>query len=578
MSPTFEPEKPALTTGGVQPKKQTSSTEALRLSMKDILAPGQSETIQDLASDWYFSANQPVRTTAPSSYRPRQSGFIPGANQIWTPGDDKGAISFDALRILADSLDLLRIIIETRKDHVAKLNWQINVKLKRNESPSAKKERALADPNVKKLTDFFKKPDGFHTWRQWITMLLEDTLVIDAASIYIERDLQGRIASLMPIAGDTINRLLTDQGITPRPPDPAYQQVVYGTPAAKFTTDDLLYAMKNERTNRRYGYSPVEQILVTIAIALKRQEFQLAYYTSGNMPEALCFLPPNLPPDRIKQVQEWFDTVLAGDLQKRRRLTFLPGYGTSASGGTAYPNVIFPKEVLLKDAMDDWLVRVICYAFSIDPQPLQQSTNRASAQSLNTLSIIEGIQPTKAYVEQDICNRIIEMMGLSEDYEFAWEDDREVDPLKQAQIDNILCPKILTVNQILESRGLDRREEPQCDMVGVYGVNGFIPITQKVVQPGIQPGGTSGNSAHEAAKRPKTAGKLNPNEIQGGASSKIVKIMRVNGELRPGMMIHDELGDLAYCKDFFAYDAATNTALVKGDVDIIAAMEELGLW
>ena len=85
-----------------------------------------------------------------------------------------------------------------------------------------------------------------------------------------------------------IKRVLDVTGRTPLPPDPAYQQILKGIPAVDYSSDDLVYMMRNPRVSRIYGYSPVEQILTTVNIALRRQMSQLEHYTSGNVPEALA--------------------------------------------------------------------------------------------------------------------------------------------------------------------------------------------------------------------------------------------------------------------------------------------------
>jgi phage portal protein BeeE len=65
------------------------------------------------------------------------------------------------------------------------------------------------------------------------------------------------------------------------------------------TADELLYAPRNVRAHKAYGYSPVEQVQMSVNIALRRQIYQLQYYTEGNIPEALIGVPDNWNPDQI---------------------------------------------------------------------------------------------------------------------------------------------------------------------------------------------------------------------------------------------------------------------------------------
>lgn len=467
---------------------------ARQLSIGEIMAPGGTNNIRDISTDYWFGPLQPITPVAPSSYRPRQFGYTPGSNVIWTPKGES-PIGFEVLRALADSWDLLRLAIETQKDRICKTKFQVRAKLDAAgiEKHVDWEQRNAKDPNVKALNKFLNKPDGFHDFATWLRMWMEDMIVCDAVALWLERDMQGRIASVHPIAGDTINRLLTDQGLTPPAPQAAYQQVVYGTPACDLTTDDLVYYMRNERTNKRYGFSPVEQILITISIGLRRQEFQLQYYTSGNVPEALCFLPGDIPSDKVKEYQDFFDAMLAGDLSKRRRLTFLPGFGTD---GKAQSTVQFTKDKLLKDEMDEWLARVVCMSIGISPTPFTKQVNRATAEQAQETSEEEGKEPYVASA-LSIVNHIIQNCMGMDDYEAIREEEIELDVLKQAQADNLMAGKIMPVNEIRKRRGLDRYDDQRADMLGTWApAIGFIPLgevgnaltTDEPASPGVDEG------------------------------------------------------------------------------------------
>ena len=102
-------------------------------------------------------------------------------------------------------------------------------------------------------------------------MLLEDMFVIDAATLYCQRTRAGGPAALHPIDGATIKCVIDDWGRTPAVPPPAYQQVLKGLPAVDYTARDIIYRPRNGRVHKVYGYSPVEQVLMTVNIALRRQ-------------------------------------------------------------------------------------------------------------------------------------------------------------------------------------------------------------------------------------------------------------------------------------------------------------------
>jgi len=107
---------------------------------------------------------------------------------------------------------------------------------------------------------------------------------------------------------------------------------------------------------------------MTVNIALRRQLWQLDYFTEGSIPDALIGVPQGWTPDQIKQFQDSPTLTLprlrgregwgfAGDLAKRRRAKFVPGE-TAAK-------VVQTKEPQHKDDFDEWLARIICFAFSV---------------------------------------------------------------------------------------------------------------------------------------------------------------------------------------------------------------------
>jgi hypothetical protein len=832
------------------------------------------------------SALQPIKPMAPAGQAIRQYEIPPGANIIWTPKTEaEGAgVGYPVLRAFADSWDLLRCVIETVKDRLCTAEYEFRLVRKKSEKQGDYQKRSDSDTRIDQLNKFFAYPDGEHPWSDWLRPLIEDMLVLDASAIYLEKDQQKRIASLRTIDGALIARMLTDQGTTPPAPQVAYQEILYGLPAFDMTVDDLIYSMRNRRNHKRYGFPPVEQIMITIATGLNAQKFTLDAYcysedteyltrrgwlryheidgadelatrqintgnfewqkatarhcdwyegtmlhfgarsldllvmpghrmlvdsmprslrlgkpqpkreiellardlaahytgqtcipqtsvwegteivektfgesehrmamaqaahrdelilslrrqgksfaaigqacgismqtahetyhalrtgwqrrsvyghrkaravrmsgddycafmgmylaegscksngvigiaqpedqrgsralylelltrifgtvaagekqlevcaatmrpflrrfghahekfipedireatprqleifwrfysagdgqasgdgrvnqsaftssrrladqlteilqkagyaptvscrpagiyrfpgrpsgwsrggwtvyrgqrkkshissvqeieyhgevscfevphtflyvrrngkaawcgnTSGNIPEAMCFLPQDIPIQRIREVQEWFDSILAGDLAKRRRLTFLPGYGT---GQNARPNVIFPKERLLKDPLFEWLWQIVCYCFGVPSQALMRMMNRATAQTNVQTAEEEGLAPKMRWIA-DLINLIIQRKMQFSDIEFAWVQNKEVDPEIQANVDKVYVSSgVKTINEVRDGLGLDPLPFKEADEPGVLTQNGFVPLTAGVIgQPG----------------------------------------------------------------------------------------------
>ena len=271
--------------------------------------------ITGVSPDTWFGPLQPLAPMAPPEVKGRQFDYPFGANLNYIPRAEDG-ISFAELRGLADALPLLRAVIETRKDQIAGQNYAVRA-------------RARADaPDVSKSIDavsrFLARPDRRHSFADWLRMLVEEMLVIDAATIYPRFNRGGSLYSLDIIDGATIKPLIGDDGRSPEPPDPAYQQILKGIPAADFSADELIYLPRNVRSHRLYGMSPVEQIALTINIALRRDAATLDYYRTGSSPDAFATLPKEWTADQIRSFQDYFDALMSGNLARRRMTKFMP--------------------------------------------------------------------------------------------------------------------------------------------------------------------------------------------------------------------------------------------------------------
>jgi hypothetical protein len=385
----------------------------------------------------WFGPLAPMPPAAPPEVAGRRFDFPPGFNMQTRPRGYE-PIGFAELRALADAHDLLRIVIETRKDQIARHEWNIRPR-----------EGRLApdDARVRRIEAFWARPDGALCWDAWLRMLLEDLFVIDAPALWCERSRGGDLLRLHPIDGATLKCVIDDWGRPPAAPLPAYQQVLHGLPAIDYTARDILYRPRNRRVHKVYGYSPVEQVLVTVNIALRRQVYQLQYYTEGNIPEALIGVPEGWTPEQIERFQLYWDALYSGNTAQRRHAKFVPG-------GVA-KTFIPTKEPELTGAADEWLARIVCFAFSVSPQALMRMMNRATAEEATDQAAAEGMAPLMQWVKS-LVDDVIAQEFASPDLEFRWKDDRTGDPAKVASIATEYVKNgIKSVNEVRGELGLD---------------------------------------------------------------------------------------------------------------------------
>jgi hypothetical protein len=380
-----------------------------------------------------FSPGEPL---APIAQEPVRAFDFPLAINSAIQPRAYEPFGFRQLRAFAN-VELVRLAIETRKDQIERLDWIIQ--------PAKGAWVDPADPRLAAQTAFWRRPDGATPFATWLRLLLEDLLALDAPAIERRRNRAGALIGLDVIPGETIHPMVDDTGRRPTgPTDVAYQQVIKGVAWANLTNADLIYAPRNPRPNHNYGFGPVEQIIVTINTVLRRQAAQLAYFTESNLPAGLLTGLDSWTADQLRDMQLWLDSKLSGVTAEQAKLLWVPS-------GTRYQAF---KDAPIKDDFDEWLARVVCYAFSLPPTAFVRQTNRATAGADQDRGLEEGLEPLKRWAKRLIDSVIQDDFGYA-DLEFAWNDAPTVDPMQQAQIDDLaLRNGSATVDEVRARRGL----------------------------------------------------------------------------------------------------------------------------
>lgn len=421
----------------------------------------------------FFAPGQPMRPVAPDNQRGRAFDYRTGRNITVQPRSDEDyGPSFAELRMLSRTHDITRLLIETRKDQMEAIDWTIKPieEMKGDAIPSEMLNRIQATEK------FLEKPDGKTLFGTWLRSLLEDVLAIDAPTVYVN-DTRVGDTRFEVLDGATIKRVVNINGRTPEPPDVAFQQVIKGVAAWDFSSDELIYMPRNVLTDRMYGYSPVEQIIITVNIALRKQWSQLQFYTEGNVPDALISVPKEWTPVQIATYQQMWDEYFEGNTGARRRAKFVPGEA----------KITQTKEAILKNDFDEWLARVCCYAFSISPQAFTKQMNRATAATAKQASEEEGLAPLLRWAKQYMDVIIQEHLGQY-DLEFSWADRESVDPDIQDQIaDRKVRSGRATINETRAEEG--KEPIPGGDTAMIYMGPAPTPVAMAAEGPPPPPDG-----------------------------------------------------------------------------------------
>jgi hypothetical protein len=343
---------------------------------------------------------------------PRGWDIRQGYNLTSGPRPGEGDI-FKTLRFLG-SYDLVRLAIREVKDQATAMEWDVAVRKEFTD------QSETLQPQVDAVRTWIENPDPTAglAFEDWLGSVIEDILVIDALSLYPQSTLGGDPLGLVQIDGATVKPIIDDLGRPLLPPGDAYQTFKGGMPDKGFALGELWYIPRSRCANTPYGRSPVEDVLLTLNLAIRTTTYELGYYTEGNTPDALYRLPASWTQQQVRDWQVYWDDVMAGRV-RAGHLRFIPGGEGSGYQATKDHRVTYDQL--------EWLWRVVAKAFGIPPTPLVQMVNRSTSEVMDKAATNSGVRSLARFIAR-IINRYVSQVLKVQQVEFVWADDEVEDP------------------------------------------------------------------------------------------------------------------------------------------------------
>lgn len=322
---------------------------------------------------------------------------------------DSLSVTFETLRIFAVNYDVARACINHRKRQIENLEWAIVPKDEKADPKSFKKD-------IAKITNFFEMPSHMVDFRSFIDRIIEDMLVFDGITLWKDKTYGGDLAELLPVDTATMRIRVTQDGSLPEAPEPAYQQIIKGTVQAEYDVTEMIYAITNPRNSTPYGLSPLESLIIGVDAALKAQMYNSNMLSEGSIPEGFYSLPTTWTPDQIKDYQQWFDSLMAGNSKYNSRIKFMPG-----GQGVGYTATKKPEDMRYIE-MEKWLLMKCCALFDVQPNDIgfMIDGNKYSGENQSQLGTERGLIPTANFLKQLFTRIIREDFGNTE-LKFEWK-------------------------------------------------------------------------------------------------------------------------------------------------------------
>ncbi|HEV2237272.1 MAG TPA: phage portal protein, partial [Ktedonobacterales bacterium] len=327
----------------------------------------------------------PIPGLTPPDGAPRQWAFPVGYNIGQRPRATEQA-SFEQLRNLATLYDGVQLCERVYFDLLGRLEPRVAPRselLAEGEPASAPRWREPA----RRIEAWLEAPDRAQDLRSWLVAFVRDLLELDAVAIYARRTRGGGLHALELVDSSSIKPLIDVRGRTPEPPDPAYQQFVYGVPGGWYSRDELDYLRETARTDSVYGLSRVERVILRVNQALRKQDFDLARFTDGATPLGVMTLPAESvwTPEQVRLFEETFNGLLAGNDQMRVRARVLPPGATWQALAGDDPLLAFDRFLLN--------VTVAAFGLTMDELGFTETSNRSVGQTQASVVYRRAVAP-----------------------------------------------------------------------------------------------------------------------------------------------------------------------------------------
>lgn len=275
-----------------------------------------------------------------------------------------------------------------------------------------------------------------------------------------------------------------DMSQIPYPVKVPYNAMVYCVTVPNGT----LYVRRNGRTGWS-GNSPLERCILPAMAHLRKQQWQLEFYTEGTIPG--MFISPGDPaitPNQIRELQENLNVIAGDQAWKHKMIVLPPGSKTSPQ-----------KPPALAGEDDTTLMTEVCMGYSVMPTELgiiPQLGPTVSTAAIRMFSEqTRGIHQRKATIPDlkwlaSIFNKIIQQVLGQDDMQWFWEgvEEQQGTPELNADLIGQIEHGGLSIDELRQQNGRDPWDLPLTREPIWATSSGLVPLSAMPAGGGKVPG------------------------------------------------------------------------------------------
>lgn len=436
--------------------------------------------------------------------------------------DRRTSLTFDILRRIPDQLSVIAAILQTRSHQVAafsvpfrsskSIGYIIKHKDPSHETTESEMEK------IKELESWIylcghKKPNPHNKqprddFESFLRKFVRDSLRFDAACIEVITDRRGMPYEFMAVDASTVRIAAPKTGfgfdnLQERPPpysrssksnpenqfgpfrslnlynkndfpeDAMYCQVMHGRVVNVYSQDELIYGVRNPRSDiysHGYGYGELEQLITIITAHLNAEHYNRNFFTSGSSPKGmLVFKGDEMDPHQLEGFQRQWRAQVEGVSNSWATPIM------QSEQGVDWIDLHPSNRDMEYGQWVEYLLKITCAVFGIDPAELnfdmhggvQQTPLFESSQEWKLkASRDKGLKPLLRFISKLINEHIITKIDDRFVFEFVGLDElteQEKHTLRMEQVGSYL-----TLNEVRRSDDLPDIENGDIPMNPVY--------------------------------------------------------------------------------------------------------------
>jgi len=303
---------------------------------------------------------------------------------------------------------------------------------KKKAMTSAEQKEADAIERMLETTGFLlpdERSADRDNFRAFSKKSVRDILTYDQWCFEKIRDRKGRVSRFIALPSETIRPAVSDIEHM----DPAelrnrvsHVQVYENTVIAEFASDDLAWCVMNPRSDLRtngFGFSFTEQIVRLVTSWLFGFEYNTKFFTQGSAIKGLLNIKGAIPDRQMRAFRRmWYAQI--SSVQNAWKTPILN------SDDIQWVSMHSANREMEYAAWMDWLTKLICAVFGIDPIEINfifggGGTGSGSAmfdRRPNAAEVVEskdkGLRPLLTHMEDHLNQHVI--WELNPDFEFSW--------------------------------------------------------------------------------------------------------------------------------------------------------------